>query len=67
MDPTATWNAFLEAIVDEDIGDAACRLADLAEWLAKGGFPPKGMTYTQACALSKVLARGLPLAGPFAL
>ncbi len=52
MDPTITHTAMLTAwLAAPRKGKVARRLAwVLRDWLAKGGFPPAGLTYEQACA-----------------
>ena len=40
MDPNATVERLLRAILDHNRDDAADAATDLSEWLAKGGFAP---------------------------
>lgn len=55
MDPTACWKRYLEALVERDRREADAALSDLRLWLDRGGFPMKGFTYSEACALTGVL------------
>lgn len=40
MDPEATWNLMVEAIIAKDRIEAQHRAADLLHWLEIGGFSP---------------------------
>ncbi len=51
MDPNATWKLFLDCLVEEEFSEAKQHLADLREWLFKGGHPPDGFTDAEAWAL----------------
>lgn len=42
MDPTATFQAFLLAISENDHDEAAYLASSLSDWLGKGGFYPQG-------------------------
>ena len=41
MDPQATWNEMLEAILQRNWELARERSEALLEWIGKGGFPPQ--------------------------
>jgi hypothetical protein len=41
MDPEATWNELVEAIISRNRLDAISSARTLIEWLNRGGFPPK--------------------------
>jgi len=41
MDPNATLQRFIEALISGDRQDAREAHQDLTEWLARGGFEPK--------------------------
>jgi len=40
MDPEATWNLLVEAIIARDPDEARSIASDLVMWLDRGGFPP---------------------------
>ncbi len=40
MDPQATWNELLKAIVDRDCYSASELAESLIDWMEKGGFSP---------------------------
>jgi hypothetical protein len=46
MDPQASWNEMLGAIVQKDWEQAFERAESLLEWMRKGGVPPQTATIT---------------------
>lgn len=44
MDPQATWNEMLNAMVEGDFEEAGVKADDLTAWLDRGGFPPQPLT-----------------------
>ncbi|GAA4469516.1 hypothetical protein [Novipirellula rosea] len=43
MDPQATWESMIAAIVDNDLEAAADLASCLMEWLDRGGFSPTAL------------------------
>jgi len=41
MDPQATWQELLSCLSAEQLADARDHANALAQWFAKGGFPPQ--------------------------
>ncbi len=40
MDPQATWQAMLQALIDDDRDSASDHATALIDWLERGGFSP---------------------------
>lgn len=40
MDPQATWQAMIQALIDDDREAASEYAASLVDWLDRGGFSP---------------------------
>ncbi len=43
MDPQATWDSMIAALVDNDLEEAATCASSLLEWLDRGGFFPTAL------------------------
>lgn len=41
MDPQATWEAMVQALIEDDRESASEFASSLIDWLDQGGFPPK--------------------------
>ena len=54
MDPNQAWSDLAEAVEKNDWGTATEIAENLAEWLAKGGLPPR---ITGGTAFDRVVAR----------
>ena len=41
MDPKATWDLLVDAIISKDSEEARSIALSLLDWLERGGFPPE--------------------------